>query len=80
MNKFISKLTSRKFWISLISTFVGIAELFGADGELVSVIVGSALALIPSIIYIITEGKVDAASAKNLANDVEKALDSMLEE
>ena len=80
MNKFISKLTSRKFWIAIISTFVGIAELFGAEGELVSVIVGSALALLPSIIYIITEGKIDAAGAQKLADDVEKSLDEMLDE
>ena len=80
MNKFISKLTSRKFWIALISTFVGIAELFGAGGETVSVIVGSILALLPSIIYIITEGKIDAANAKDLAKDIEKTIDTMLDE
>ncbi len=64
----------------MISTFVGIAELFGAKGELVSVIVGSALALLPSIIYIITEGRIDAESAKKLAEDVEKKIDDMLNE
>ena len=80
MNNFLSKLTSRKFWIAIISTFVGIAELFGAEGELVSVIVGSLLALLPSLIYIITEGKIDAASAKKLADDVEQKIDDMLNE
>ncbi len=80
MNKFISKLTSRKFWVAMISTFVGIAELFGAEGELVSVIVGSLLALLPSLIYIITEGKIDAAGAQKLADDVEKQIDDMLSE
>ena len=62
----------------MISTFVGIAELFGANGELVSVIVGSVLALLPSLIYIMTEGKIDAESAKQLAGDVEKKIDDML--
>jgi pheromone shutdown protein TraB len=80
MNNFLSKLTSRKFWIAIISTFAGIAELFGAGGELVSVIVGSALALLPSLIYIITEGKIDAASAKKLAEDVESKVDDILNE
>lgn len=58
-----AKLTSRKFWVTLISLLTGVAQLFGADGDLVSVISGAALALVPVVIYVLSEGRIDAASA-----------------
>ena len=57
-----AKLTSRKFWVTLISLLTGIAQLLGADGDLVSVVSGAALALVPVVIYILSEGRSDAAS------------------
>lgn len=56
-----AKLTSRKFWVTLISLLTGIAQLFGADGDLVSIISGAALALVPVVVYILSEGKIDAS-------------------
>lgn len=60
-----SKLTSRKFWVTLISLLTGIAQLLGADGDLVSTVSGIALSLIPVVIYVISEGRIDAAAAGN---------------
>ena len=57
-----AKLTSRKFWVTLISLLTGIAQLLGADGDLVSVVSGAALALVPVVIYILSEGRIAAAS------------------
>ncbi len=57
-----AKLTSRKFWVTLISLLTGIAQLLGADGDLVSVVSGAALALVPVVIYILSEGRIDAAA------------------
>lgn len=57
-----AKLTSRKFWVTLISLLTGIAQLLGADGDLVSVVSGAALALVPVVIYILSEGRIDAVS------------------
>lgn len=64
-----SKLTSRKFWVTLISLLTGIAQLFGADGDAVSTVSGIALSLIPVVIYVISEGRIDAAAASNGATD-----------
>ena len=71
------KLTSRKFWVTLVSILTGVAQLLGADGELAEILGGVALALIPSVIYVITEGKIDAESAKNLIKDASAELDEL---
>ena len=71
------KLTSRKFWVTLVSILTGVAQLLGADGELAEILGGVALALIPSVIYVITEGKIDAESAKSLIKDASADLDEL---
>ena len=70
------KLTSRKFWLTLIGVGAGIAQLCGADGNTVELICGAALAIVPSVIYIIMEGKIDAEGAKRLALSVSEAIDT----
>ena len=73
--KLKSKLTSRKFWLSLIGVAAGVAQLFGADGDTVSVICGACMTLIPAVIYVLTEGRIDAQGAKKIASCVSDALD-----
>ena len=63
------KFTSRKFWVTLVSVLTGVAQLLGADGELAGILGGVALALVPSVIYVVTEGKIDADKAKHTAGD-----------
>ena len=64
VNELKKKLTSRKFWVTLISLIAGIAQLFGADGELIELLSGTALSLFPVIAYVLTEGKIDAKRSK----------------
>ena len=73
--KIKAKLTSRKFWVTLIGVACGIACLFGADSRSVELISGALLTLVPTVVYIITEGKIDAQSAKKIASSVSDALD-----
>lgn len=71
----MSKLTSRKFWIAIITIICGILGLFNvADGTIE--LVGSMLMiLVPGAIYIFTEGKIDAAAvAKQIDFDAYFAL------
>ena len=59
------KLSSRKFW-SLIASFVSSMIAFFGGSESVAVQVTSLIVLGGAIVaYILTEGKVDAASAAN---------------
>lgn len=70
MNKenIIKKLTSRKFIVSLIALISGIALLCGADGDTVETISAALMILVPSLIYCITEGKLDSESIKSFRN------------
>lgn len=64
MNAFLKKLTSRKFLLSAISMAAGLAALCGADETIVSVIAGALMTVLPAVVYCITEGRIDEASAK----------------
>ena len=66
MNKetIIKKLTSRKFIISLIALISGIALLCGADGDTVETVSAALMILVPTFVYCITEGKLDAEALK----------------
>jgi len=66
------KLTSRKFWVAVISIIVGILGVFGADDSLIQLVSSIGLILIPAIIYIITEGKIDAVALRTI--DFEQLL------
>ena len=77
--KIIKKITSRKFIVSVITLISGIALLFGADGDLVQTLSASAMILLPTIVYCITEGKLDESALKNFnqAIDVlEKSIEN----
>ncbi len=80
MNKetIIKKLTSRKFIVSLITVISGIALLLGADGDTVETISAAAMILAPSIIYCITEGRIDASALSSL-KDALDAIESSIE-
>ena len=58
-----AKLTSRKFWVAIVSILVGILGVLGASDDTIQMVSSVALILIPGIIYIVTEGKIDSAAA-----------------
>ena len=78
--KLKEKLTSRKFLLTLIEVICGVACLFGADGETLELVSGALLTLVPTVIYIITEGKIDAEGAKRIATTVSDVIDSIVDE
>ncbi len=57
------KLTSRKFWVAIISIIVGILGVFGVADSTIETISSLTLILVPGIVYIFSEAKVDAAAA-----------------
>lgn len=70
MKQYLKKFTSRKFLLSVISMVAGLAALCGADETVVSIIAGAAMTALPAIVYCITEGRIDAASAKTVGEAV----------
>jgi hypothetical protein len=69
-NSFLTKLTSRKFIITAITAIAGIVTLFVGDNEIVQIIASAAMVVVPTIVYCITEGVIDAASVKTITETV----------
>ena len=74
MQKFISKLTSRKFLTCVAGVVMGLCMVFGLDEGTVSTIAGAVTSVVSVVMYMYTEGKVDAAAVKNAADKVESAV------
>lgn len=80
MSNFIRKLASRKLWLAIAGVATGIAIALGANATEVSQISGAVTAIISLAIYIITEGKIDAAAIKTAAEvaaAVQAAVDTV---
>ena len=58
----IRKLTSRKFIIAVITAIAGIITVCIGENEVVTVIAGAAMTIVPTIAYCIVEGVIDAKS------------------
>lgn len=70
MKDFMRKLTSRKFIVTAISAISGIITLIVGENEVVQIVAGALMVVIPTIVYCITEGIVDAKSVKTITDAV----------
>ena len=66
----IKKLTSRKFIVTAISAIAGIVTLFVGDNEVVQTIASALMIVVPTIVYCIMEGVVDAKSINTITEVV----------
>ena len=73
----IRKITSRKFIISLITALVGIVTMIIGDNETVNVIAGAAMTIVPTIVYCIVEGVVDAKSVETITDATKDAAEKL---
>lgn len=82
MTDFLRKLTSRKLWLAIAGVATGIAMILGVDGGEITTVAGAVTALASVITYIVTEGKIDAESVKNIADAIllEDALETVEKE
>ena len=69
-NDLIKKLTSRKFIVTAISAIAGIVTLFVGDNEVVQIIASALMVVVPTIVYCIMEGTIDAKSIKTITDTV----------
>lgn len=75
MKDIIRKLSSRKLWLSLAGVTSGLAMVFGVDGNDITTVAGAIMSLCSVIIYIVTEGKIDAERIKNTIQETQIAVD-----
>lgn len=57
------KLTSRKFWAAVAGFVAGLAVVFGLDEDVIAQVAGLVGSIASVVAFIVTEGKIDAASA-----------------
>jgi phage shock protein PspC (stress-responsive transcriptional regulator) len=77
MRSFWSKITSRKFLAAVVGVITGIAMVFGLDQNVITQVAGAVTALASVIVYIATEGKIDAAAVGEAAKKVDDARDAL---
>lgn len=80
MSEKFKNLFSRKFLMAMLSVVVGILTMFGVADGTVEVVSSIGLILIPTIIYIVTEGKIDAIAVKLITETVNEIVDVIEEE
>ncbi len=60
--RFLSKLSSRKFWAAAAGLITGIALVFGVDEGVINTIAGAVVAASSVVSYIVTEGRIDRSA------------------
>lgn len=80
MNDITKKLSSRKLWAAVAGLVAGLAMVFGLDEGIITTVSGAVVTVASVIIYIVTEGKVDAAAVKKAAEEVQKAGEQLAHE
>lgn len=74
------KLTSRKMWAAIVGVITGLAMVFGLDEGVITNVSGAVVSAASIVVYIYTEGKVDAAAVKTAVENVQKATDMVMPE
>ena len=75
--KLIKKLTSRKFIVTVITAITGIITMIVGENEVVQIISGAAMTIVPTIVYCITEGVIDARSIKTITDATTEAAEKL---
>lgn len=71
------KLGSRKLWACVAGVVMGAAMIFGLDQEVVGTVAGALTSLVSLVVYIVTEGKVDAEAVASTIVTVQDAIDTV---
>ena len=73
----IKKLTSRKFIVTIITAITGIITMIVGENEVVQIISGAAMAIVPTIVYCVMEGVIDAKSVKAITEATSEAAEKL---
>lgn len=72
---FKRKISSRKFWAAIVGVLIGLATIFGLDEGVISNVAGAVVSAASVIVYIITEGKIDAESVKIPVEGIQEGIE-----
>jgi hypothetical protein len=77
MKEFIKKLKSRKFLTCVAGIVLGVCMTFGLDEGAVNIIAGAITSIASAVIYIYSEGKIDAAAVDKIKDSADKIKDAI---
>lgn len=77
MKEFIKKLKSRKFLTCVAGIVLGVCMTFGLDEGAVNIIAGAITSIASAVIYIYSEGKIDAAAIDKIKDSADKIKDAI---
>ena len=80
MKNFIKKISSRKLWTAVLGIVSGLSIVFGADQGVISTLSGAVVSVASVIAYIVTEGKIDAASVADTIEKLQQAEKALSKE
>ena len=72
------KLSSRKLWAAVAGIVTGLAMVFGLDENTISTVAGAVVSVASVVVYIRTEGKVDAEGVKNAEENVQEGVETVM--
>lgn len=75
--QFLRKITSRKFLLSASLEICGLIALLTADNQTAQTIIGAITAILPTIVYCISEGIIDAKSVNTVTNVIHNLADDL---
>lgn len=74
------KLTSRKLWAAIVGVITGLAMVFGLDEGVITNVSGAVVSAASIVVYIYTEGNVDAAAVGQVAEEAQDAAEAVKDE
>jgi phage shock protein PspC (stress-responsive transcriptional regulator) len=77
MRSFWTKISSRKFLAAVVGVITGLAMVFGLDQNTITQVAGAVTALASVIVYIATEGRIDAEAVGEAAKKIEDAKEAL---
>lgn len=77
MKTLLAKFQSRKFLTCVAGVVMGICMVFGLDEGTVDTIAGAVVAVSSIVMYIYTEGKIDAEAVDKIKDTAEKVKDTI---
>ena len=76
-NNLLKKLTSRKFIVTAITAIAGIVSMAIGENAVVQTIAGAAMTIIPTVVYCLMEGVIDAKSVKVITDATADAAEKL---
>lgn len=73
----LEKLTSRKFIVTLITALAGVVTMIFGNNEMVQTIAGCAMTVVPTIVYCLMEGVLDAKSVKTITDATVETMEKL---